>query len=146
MVNVRTISPKDTYELRYKVLWPHKTFDQCSLDIDALETTFHVGVEHEGKIVAVGTFLKQKNDNFPHENQYRLRAMASSSDLRGKGFGKLVIDFAKDKLKEMNIDLLWCDARLVAVPFYHKLGFKTKGEQYKIPIIGPHYLMYKEIK
>lgn len=145
MAKAITISPKHTYELRNKVLWPHKTFDQCSLDIDALETTFHVGVEDEGKIVAVGTFLKQKNDNFPQENQYRLRAMASSVDVRGKGFGKLVINFAKDKLKEMNIDLLWCDARLIAVDFYKKQGFNIKGEQYEIPIIGPHYLMYKEI-
>ncbi len=146
MVNVRTISPKDTYELRYKVLWPHKTFDQCSLDIDELETTFHVGVEHEGKIVAVGTFLEQIHKEFPHKKQYRLRAMATDPLTRGKGYGKFVIDFAITILQEKKIDLLWCDARLVAVPFYHKLGFKTKGEQYEIPIIGPHYLMYKEIK
>lgn len=146
MTKVGTIPSSFTYELRHKVLWPHKTFEQCSLEIDELETTFHASVEYEGKIVAVGTFLKQKNDNFPHENQYRLRAMASSSDVRGKGFGKLVIDFAKDKLKEMNIDLLWCDARLVAVDFYKKQGFNIKGEQYEIPIIGPHYLMYIEVK
>jgi predicted GNAT family N-acyltransferase len=146
MLKVGTIPSNLTYELRHKVLWQHKTFDQCSLDIDELETTFHVGVEYEGKIVAVGTFLKQRNQNFPQANQYRLRAMASSPDVRGKGFGKLVIDFAKNKLKEMSIDLLWCDARLIAVDFYKKQGFKIKGEQYDIPIIGPHYLMYLELK
>lgn len=145
MINVRTISPNETYELRHKVLWPHKAFDQCSLDIDELESTFHVGVEVKGKIVSIGTFLKQNHKDFPQKKQYRLRAMATDDSSRGEGYGRYVIDFATTLLKEKNIELLWCDARLVAVPFYHKLGFQTKGEMYEIPIIGPHYLMYIEI-
>jgi GNAT superfamily N-acetyltransferase len=133
MVNVRTISPKDTYELRYKVLWPHKTFDQCSLDIDELETTFHVGVEHEGKIVAVGTFLEQTHKEFPHKKQYRLRAMATDPLTRGKGYGKFVIDFAITILQEKNIDLLWCDARLLLFLFIINLVLKPKANNTKYP-------------
>jgi predicted GNAT family N-acyltransferase len=146
MVNVKTISPKDTYELRYKVLWPHKKYNECSLDIDDLDTTFHVGVELNDRMVSVGTFLEQTHKEFPHKKQYRLRAMATDPLTRGKGYGKFVIDFATTILQEKGVDLLWCDARLVAVPFYHKLGFKTKGEQYEITSIGPHYLMYLKLK
>ena len=46
----------------------------------------------------------------------------------------------------MNIELLWCDARLEATGFYERLGFKMKGEIYNVPNIGPHKLMYIELK
>ena len=46
---------------------------------------------------------------------------------------------------EKECDLLWCNARLVAVNFYKSLGFKINGELFDIVGIGPHYYMYKEI-
>ena len=145
-MKTRNLSPEETYVLRNKVLWPHKkSLAECVMDIDDLETTFHVGVEKEGEIVAIGTFIKQNNPNFDTENQYRLRAMATAPEVRGQGAGRMLINDALEQLKTKNISLLWCDARLVAVAFYKKMGFKIKGKQYEIPIIGPHYLMYKEL-
>ena len=49
------------------------------------------------------------------------------------------------ELKEKESDLLWCNARLIAVDFYESLGFKIIGEIFDIEGIGPHYYMYKEI-
>ena len=60
----------------------------------------------------------------------------------GNNGGKYLIDFAKKYLKEKNIDLIWCDAREIAIPFYKKIGFKSTGNIYEIPIIGRHKLMY----
>ena len=149
MINssVKIITTKETYPLRLEVLWQHKnTLEECKLDIDDLPTTFHVGVFKDGEIVAIGTFLQQQNEKFEAKNQYRLRAMASSPKVRGENFGKLLIEFAIEELKNRKADLLWCDARKVALGFYEKMGFKIKGDFYEIPIIGSHKLMYKVIR
>ena len=48
------------------------------------------------------------------------------------------------KLKECT--LLWCNARIKAVPFYQSVGFQEIGDLFDIKDIGPHYYMYKRIK
>lgn len=143
---VSIISSSETYSLRLEVLWQHKnSLEECKLDIDDMPTTFHVGVFKNNEIVAIGTFLQQQNEKFDAKNQYRLRAMATSSKVRGENFGKQVIDFALEELKNRKVDLLWCDARKVAFGFYEKMGFNILGDFYEIPIIGKHKLMYKRI-
>ena len=49
------------------------------------------------------------------------------------------------ELKNRDCDMVWCNARLVAVDFYKSSGFKITGEIFDIVEIGPHYYMYKEI-
>lgn len=146
MYQISFIASKQTYSLRYEILWQHKNnLEECGLDIDGLETTFHVGALKNGKVVSVGTFLVQRNEKFEEKYQYRLRAMATSPEVRGENFGKQVIDFALVELKNREVELLWCDAREVAIGFYEKMGFKTLGDFYEVPIIGKHKLMYKRI-
>jgi len=147
MKKVNFIDSKETYPLRLSVLWHHfDSLEQCNLAIDSLEETFHVGAFLNNEIVAIGTFTAQKNDAFSNEKQYRLRAMASSPKVREKGFGKMIIHFALAELQKRNVAILWCNARKVAFGFYEKLGFKTIGDFYDIPKIGPHKLMYFILK
>lgn len=146
VARVSIISSSETYSLRLEVLWQHKnSLEECKLDIDDMLTTFHVGVFKNNEIVAIGTFLQQQNEKFDAKNQYRLRAMATSPKVRGENFGKQVIDFALEELKNRKVDLLWCDARKVALGFYEKMGFNILGDFYEVPIIGKHKLMYKRI-
>ena len=60
--------------------------------------------------------------------------------------GARISEEAEKELRQKVIKLLWCDARLIATGFYEKQNFKIKGEVYQVPKIGPHKLMYKEIK
>lgn len=48
-------------------------------------------------------------------------------------------------LKDKKVAIVWCNARVVALDFYRKLGFKTKGNEFDIPLIGGNYIMYKEL-
>ena len=45
-------------------------------------------------------------------------------------------------MKERQVDLWWCNARLVAVGFYEKLGLSVYGDIFEIEPIGPHKLMF----
>ena len=140
------ISAKETQPLRLEVLWQHKnSLEECRLDIDDLESTFHVGALKNGVLVSVGTFLVQRNEKFEEKYQYRLRAMATSPKVRGENFGKQVIDFALVELKNRGVELLWCDAREVAIGFYEKMGFNILGDFYEVPMIGKHKLMYYKL-
>lgn len=51
MNQVSIIQSKQTYPLRLEVLWQHKNnLEECGLDIDDLETTFHVGAFKNGEL------------------------------------------------------------------------------------------------
>jgi len=144
--DVEFISSTITQPLRLEVLWQHKnSLEECRLDIDDLESTFHVGALKNGELVSVGTFLVQRNEKFEEKYQYRLRAMATSPKVRGENFGKQVIDFALVELKNREVELLWCDAREVAIGFYEKMGFNILGDFYEVPMIGKHKLMYYKL-
>ncbi len=128
-------------------MWPHLSkLEECGIEVDDKEGTFHVGAFKDDNLVAIGTFLIERNEKFKQKKQYRLRAMASTPEVRGENFGKRVIDFAINYLKSKEVELLWCDARKVALGFYEKMGFNVVGDFYEVRNIGPHKLMYYEIK
>jgi len=142
-VETRLIKSHLTHQIRHRVLWPHKNQENCSINEDLLEETFHVGVFLNEEIVSIGTFIKTDNNLFENKHiQYRLRAMGTNKEYQKKSMGKQLILYAKKILINKRVNILWCDARKEAIPFYKKLGFKTKGNYYKIPKIGLHKLMY----
>ncbi len=142
-IEARLIESHLTHQIRHKVLWPHKNLENCSINEDFLKETFHIGVFCNKELVSIGTFIKAYNNLFENKKkQYRLRAMGTIQKYQKKSMGKQLILYAKKILKKKNINILWCDARKEAIPFYEKLGFNTKGEYYEIREIGLHKLMY----
>ena len=71
--------------------------------------------------------------------------MATEENHRKRGYGKEIMKKAFTEIREKRGDLIWCNARLVAVDFYKKLGMQTTGEMFDISDIGPHYLMYRTV-
>ena len=47
------------------------------------------------------------------------------------------------RLSQMEVSLLWLNARQTAVPFYQRLSYNIHGDVFNIPHIGPHYCYYK---
>jgi GNAT superfamily N-acetyltransferase len=146
-VTIRMAGVDEIKSLRHLVLWPHlESTELCEIAPDRLDSTFHLAAFIGDKIVGTSTFIVDINDKFDEKNQYRLRAMATAPEVRGWGVGARIIEVAEKELKNKGIKLLWCDARLIATGFYEKQNFKMKGAVYQVPKIGPHKLMYKEIK
>ena len=125
---VKEIKPKDCYFIRHQVLWQHKSFDDCGIDIDDQEGAFHLGVYKDDQIICVASFFKQSNAKFSEENQYRLRAMATLPSAQNTGAARALLNTAFQILKEKGQDLLWCDAPIIASGFYEKLGFVIRQE------------------
>ena len=145
-MEVRTISSEATRPLRFKVLWQHKANEEsCVIDIDDSSGAIHVGAFEQGKLVSIASLFPMVNDTLNYRRQYRLRAMASDPDFQGLGAGREVVLFAIKLLRDQGEDILWCDARKIALGFYEKLGFSILSDWYDVPEIGPHKLMAYEL-
>ena len=146
LIEIKQLETDAIKGLRYEVLWPHKnSVEECTIDPDNENSTFHIGATIGEEVVGTSTLIVDINPKFEEQNQYRLRAMATSPKIRGTRTGVAIVNRAIDELRKRDVKLIWCDARLIATGFYEKLGFKVKGDVYEVPNIGPHKLMYKEL-
>jgi len=143
---VKRIEAWQTRSLRHTVLWPHiEKVEDCNIDIDQREDGIHLGAFDGERIVSIASFFEMRSDKIEHGKQYRLRAMATDPEYRRTGAGKRIIEEGINQLREREVDVLWCNARKVALNFYLKLGFDVIDEWYDIPLIGPHKFMYYPI-
>ena len=144
-VDITKIDAEKVRPLRHSELRKGQDFSTTSYLEDYEADTFHMACIVDEKIVTCATFYPEKSTKIKSENTYRLRGMATDSNSQRKGYATdLMIESFKE-LKEKGVNLLWCNARLVAVSFYESLGFKITGELFNIEGIGPHYYMSKEI-
>jgi GNAT superfamily N-acetyltransferase len=146
-IQVQKITAFNTIDLRSRILRPGQTVELCHYAEDEFESTFHLGIVLNNKVVCNGTFILQGNENFLDATcPYRLRGMATDLLFQRQGLGKHIIAEAIVELKKRGCDLLWFNARTSAEIFYDKLGFLALPEVFDIPLIGPHKVMYKRLK
>ena len=131
--------------LRHRELRQGQSFSTTSYLLDNNKDTFHMACMLNDKVITCATFYPEETEKIISDNAYRLRGMATDANFRRKGFGRELMEASFQKLKLFKADILWCNARLVAISFYKSLGFKIIGEIYDIKDIGPHYYMYKKI-
>lgn len=146
-MEARRISAEDTRDLRHRVLWPHlKSMEECTIDIDHRADAIHIGAFDGDRIISVLSLFETSTPKLKFEKQYRLRVMGTDPEYAGKGAGKLIVEKAVEVIQEKGYDLIWCDARKVAVGFYDRLGFEIVGDWYEVPEIGLHKTMYFKIE
>jgi hypothetical protein len=142
-IEIRRISTKELLPLRHKVLRPHQTLQDCINLQDEWATTFHVGAFLEGQLVGIATFHEESFPELKAHFPYRLRGMATDFSFHKKGIGRQVLEKGMQELRDRHCDLLWCNAREVAFPFYEKLGLTYWEPMFEITGLGPHKVMYK---
>lgn len=142
--SVRLIPPESTRRLRHEVLWAHRPhISDCVIDIDHREDAIHLGAfNDQERLVGVCSLFEMSTPKLMGDRQLRLRAMATHPSVRGMGAGAAIVNEAIRLAGGMGYDLLWCDARKVALTFYAKLGLDRIDEWYEVPAIGLHQLMY----
>ncbi len=87
--------------------------------------------------------MKNTSDLLKHKAQYQLRGMAVLEDYQGLGLGRDILSHGERLLKSQGVELVWCNARKIAVNFYKRQGYKIIGEPFNIPEIGMHFIMHK---
>lgn len=138
------ILPEDTWALRAAVLWPEKEPGiQCALPVDLDAGVFHLGARKHGEVICIATFMPDRHPALGPEIDYRLRAMATHSDHRGRGVGRQILEHGITELREHGIDGVWADARHAALGFYASLGWEVTGPSYEVTLRGLHRLVWR---
>lgn len=141
---VNQITAAETYTVRHPVLRAGRPVETCAMPGDDAKDTFHLGLFDTEKLIGVVTFMNAAKPQFTGK-QYQLRGMAVLDTYQGKGLGNLLVAAGEARLKAQGYDLLWCNARIKALNFYTRKGFKIEGEPFEIEPIGKHYLLYKNL-
>jgi predicted GNAT family N-acyltransferase len=144
-VEINKVGAEKIRPLRHSELRKGQDFSTTSYLKDYEEGTFHMACIADDQIVTCATFYAQTSMKVKSNNAYRLRGMATDSQFQRKGYARNLMLASFKELKKRDCDMVWCNARLVAVNFYESLGFKITGDLFNIEAIGPHYYMYKEI-
>lgn len=137
---VKFIPYELTLGLRSKILRNNLPLAECVFPTDTVEGAFHLAFYAGEEIATIASFFP-KNYNDRREPGYQLRGMATDTPFAGRGFGRELVMFAIDYIKNTNAQYLWCNARTSAVKFYQKLGFDVVSTEFEIAGVGPHYEM-----
>ena len=124
--------------VRWRNLYPDKVIDpSVSKDTDKSEGTIHfTAVRTDGRIGGCVTLAQE----LKHERTRRMRWLGVDKAWRGHGVGSSLVKACLE-ISGRRIADIWCNARLVAVPLYKRLGFEEVGTPFDIPGIGPHVVM-----
>ncbi|MFT5754242.1 MAG: GNAT superfamily N-acetyltransferase [Flavobacterium sp.] len=145
MITIKEIDKKSTYPVRHLVLRKGKPIESCYFEDDEKDSTRHFGLIIDKKVVGVVSLFEQKNENFNENKQFQIRGMAVLDEYQQKGYGKLLIKKVETYCLELNVDLIWFNARENAKSFYQKMNYTTSGKPFLIENIGLHYIMIKKL-
>ena len=142
---VRFIKADEALSLRNLLLRGGKlTDEQCRFPTDDLPGDFHLGYFAGDDLVCIASFHPQSYGGFIG-NGYQLRGMATSEKWRGQGIGNQLLNFGIVYLRGQKANYLWCNARKSALQFYLNMGFEVVSDEFELPGIGPHYVLYVKI-
>lgn len=150
--DIKRVAVEEIIPLRHRILRPGLSVETASFEHDDKETTVHIAAipldpysrNACGEAICCATFVL---DEWEGQRAYKLRGMATDTAYQGLGVGNLVLSLGEELLREeFGNDLpFWCNARIVAVPFYEKYGWKKISEEFDIPGVGPHVKMLKKL-
>jgi GNAT superfamily N-acetyltransferase len=97
-------------------------------------------------VVAVGSVLPGAAPWEPRRGDgWRIRGMATRPDVRGRGWGRSVLEALLDHVVAHGGGLVWCNARVPARSLYARAGLEARGDVFDIPGIGPHIHMWRTL-
>lgn len=145
-MNIKVIKEDELYNLRHEILRPNLPYGDIIYDTDVMLGTFHIGAYDGNRLMSIASFNVESSELFDEKNQYRLRAMATHPDYRKLGVGREIVDFAIGILIEKGTEVLWCKGRTSVQGYYEKIGFSVMGDVFDYPTLGPHIILYRDIK
>lgn len=147
-VEVRFISADETRPLRAAILRPGQSPETLIYPGDDADETAHFGAYRGGELIGIASVYREPvpRENGSGEddpNAWRLRGMATITSMRGRGYGRMILEKCVEHVAREGGTVLWCNARTTAAGFYETLGFHIIGHEFDIPGIGAHFVMLR---
>lgn len=145
-VRIEVVGAECVRPMRREVLRPNQAPHEMVFPGDDAIGTFHLaGLDNAVQVLGVASYYQELHPHDGRAGDWRLRGMAVGRVFQGQGLGRRLIEVGLGHLRKQRGTRLWCNARVLAKPFYEKLGFRAQGEPFEIATIGPHYLMSIEL-
>ncbi len=141
-LQVREVTAPQTLPLRTQVLRPGFAPDEKWFMGGMPPNARHFAAFDGEAIVGVGFVVPVAAPFDDSAKAWMLRGMAVAPDRQGQGIGRAVVEAIVAEARREGVEIVWFNARRVAVEFYRKLGFETWGEEFEIEGIGPHTVMF----
>jgi len=143
---IKFVPVEDVLAIRNEVLRDNRlTLDECRWPSDTLDGTFHLGYYVNDELACIASFHLQSYGEFTGTG-YQLRGMATIEKYRGQGIGNQLLNFGLTYLRGQKANYVWCNARKKALKFYKSMGFEVISDEFEVPVIGPHYVLYIKIQ
>ena len=140
-VEIRTARLAEIIDLRTDVLIRGTVRVSPQFDGDSAADTLHFGAFDGASNIACASCMQSEYKNQP---AWQLRGMATQQGRRSQGIGARMLAFIENEfLRTIPNGLLWCNARLDAVAFYERAGWKTRGDLFEVTGVGPHREMVR---
>jgi GNAT superfamily N-acetyltransferase len=146
-VTVARVDPPVTYALRSRVLRDGAPPERARLPVDDLPATAaFAATAPDGTVVGTAIVYPEACPWLPDRpGAWRLRGMATDPGWRSRGVGSRVLAAVVDHVAAQGGTLVWCNARTPARRFYERAGFRTHGEPWEDPELGPHIAMWRPV-
>lgn len=142
-MTIRSVPASQTLWLRQALLRPDKPLAESCYPGDAAARTLHAGAFTDAGLVGIASVYQDPDGDPPAT--WRLRGMATQPAVRGQGYGSRLLQACIGHVARLDGSHVWCNARTHAVGFYARHGFATRGDEFDIPGVGPHYRMERAV-
>jgi GNAT superfamily N-acetyltransferase len=133
----------DQYEamrrFREKILRVPIGLTLSEADLKGEDGQMHIAAVLEDGSIAGTALLKPLSSR-----TVKLRQMAISPSLQGKGLGRRMVLFVEARARKLGYETIELNARVYAQPFYEKLGYRAEGSRF-IEVTLPTVRMVKRI-
>jgi predicted GNAT family N-acyltransferase len=119
MLEIKQIQPSETWEIRHRVMWAGKPFEDIKLPND--DAGLHFGLFRDGVLLSVVSL-------FIENDIAQFRKFATETEEQGKGYGAKLLEHLIQECIKKNVKTLWCNARTSASGFYEKFGLKVVSD------------------
>jgi GNAT superfamily N-acetyltransferase len=141
------VSVDQIIELRHRLLRAGLPKESAQFPGDDIPTTWHIALfnspANNASPASCASFMLNSYQDQP---AWQLRGMATDQSYQSKGYGGELLRCAEVLIvADSNIRQFWCNARVPAIRFYEKHGWRVDSEEFDIPTAGPHRKMVKRI-
>lgn len=143
--DIRPISVTEARQLRHAVLRPHQKPEELIFRGDDAPEALHLGAFAHGKLVSIASVACEPFPGEPGLDAWRLRGMATLPEARRAGYGRALVRGLIAHVSAHGGNLIWCHGRTSALPFYHAVGFREHGEEFDVPVTGPHFVLRRQV-
>lgn len=132
-------------DIRHAILRAGQQRNSCYYLEDSYKHTIHFSAKSDGQIIACASVYKETHPDFSLRQSWRIRGMAVLELFQNQNIGSELLCACVNHAISHKGEVIWCNARIDAVKFYKKGGFKIIGDEFDLPDIGPHFLLAKNL-